>query len=514
MVIIKNIGSLTVDKIIKISLLTFSLLIFPLCLNAQVFFKVSREFDLEWQQKYYNCYNSVKPVLPLQYGGGLSSCNDTVIQQYRGFKKAAVWSKEHFFEKDFLYFCKNDTITKQKISLCVNPIFVFESRNLKDESPHKNYSKNTRGFEVFGQISDRIAYYTAFYENQGYFPDYVLQYINTYGVIPGQGVGKEYKTDGLDWAWATGNVYVKASENLEFVLGYGKNFIGSGYRSIVLSDESFNYPYLRAQYKLKNFYYNVVWAQMQSRGFGFEPYENHRYRYASYHTIGYLSNFCHGFNVSLIEGVMWRNTKDGAYTTKPRMLMFWPVAGLPTLFNGFDGKDNIFWAADIGFCPLKHVKIYGQARFDGSDGYSEDGRHFGGQVGVHFFDILGFWVNNDRICWHVQAELTCNDVKKPNPKVDDVLFGHYAEPLQYSGTTERVVLSEITFLKRFEGEFKYLDGCDRKLCGIKCSLVANPTTRWKIYVGMLSRTPNGMETSKYVYFGTCICPINFYDKDL
>lgn len=515
--IIKNIENLIVNKVFIFSILTCFILTFSLNSYAQKFFKTSRDFDLATQQNNNVLYSTVKPILPNQYKNVDTNFYyiDT-LNKNSTFKNIVYWSKKHFFQSDFLYFFKTDTVSNKKISIVANPIFIFESCKDKNEDEQKNYSKNTRGFEVFGQIGNRFNYYTAFYENQGYFPQYQTDYITSTGVIPGQGVGKEYKTDGLDWAWSTGYLYFKASDNLEFTFGYGKNFIGSGYQSIILSDRAFNYPFLRAQYRFKNFYYNVLVAQMQTKGYGFEPFENHRYRYANYHTLGYASDFLNGFNVSVTEGVMWRNVKDnGDYTAYPQILTFLPIISLPTIFNGLNGEDNVFWAFDACFSPLKYVKIYGQMRFDGKDEYPDDeDKHFGGQVGIHFFDILGNFVNRKYVDWHLQAEINFNNLKQTDLKKDYNLFAHYAEPLQFSSTKEKIFLSEITFLQRLECDFKYLENDYRKLSDFKISLIANTTTRWKIYVGVLSRNPVNGDNAKYIYFGTSICPMNLYVNDL
>ena len=56
--------------------------------------------------------------------------------------------------------------------------------------------------------------------------------------------------------------------NLQF--GTGKHFIGEGYRSLLLSDNSFNYPYLRATsrwFKDKVQYTNIFASLGEILGF-------------------------------------------------------------------------------------------------------------------------------------------------------------------------------------------------------------------------------------------------------
>ena len=45
--------------------------------------------------------------------------------------------------------------------------------------------------------------------------------------------------------------------------GHGKHFIGDGYRSLFLSDNSFNYPFLRIETKLGKLQYTNLYAELQ-----------------------------------------------------------------------------------------------------------------------------------------------------------------------------------------------------------------------------------------------------------
>ena len=52
---------------------------------------------------------------------------------------------------------------------------------------------------------------------------------------------------------------------LQAVLGYGKNFIGDGYRSLILSDNAMAYPYLKLTANVWNIQYSCYYSQMTDR---------------------------------------------------------------------------------------------------------------------------------------------------------------------------------------------------------------------------------------------------------
>lgn len=400
------------------------------------------------------------------------------------------WCKEHFFETNFITAEKNDC------SININPLFIFEARKMKGNDTLSTLTRNTRGIEAFGKLGGHIGYYTSFYENQGGFFPYEKEYIDKYGVIPGQGHGKEFKETQLDWAWVTGHIYVRANRNLEFVLGYGKNFIGHGYRSIILSDQAFNYPYVRSQVTLfdRKLFFNSIWAQMQSWNHDSDfVSNNHTFNYATYNVLGWNPQVLRGVNLSLIHGVSWHKSQ----------------------------RSN-FWAGDLRISPFNDLNIYAQARYNCDDILD---KKVGYQAGFEIFDVfemlkinavLSFLkgvgvLSRDRNPFrlHIQAEYNSNSLTAIDPLQKPYLFAHYAEPLQFSLDKETLFISDLTIYSRFEVSFMHFDNSIRKYTDIKLSLIANRITGWRIYGGAYKRND---ET--YYYIGTSICPERRYEREM
>ena len=89
-------------------------------------------------------------------------------------------------------------------------------------------------------------------------------------VVPGQGQWKDYSNGkAFDFAYSSALLDYKAGKFLDFQLGYDKNFIGDGYRSMLLSDNSFNYPFLVTEILLSSYVrlkigvWRHVWKMLQ-----------------------------------------------------------------------------------------------------------------------------------------------------------------------------------------------------------------------------------------------------------
>ena len=72
------------------------------------------------------------------------------------------------------------------------------------------------------------------------YPSHIDSLVEDKNISPGYGYSK------LGRAFAAqANITFTPDDNFAFQLGYGKNFIGDGYRSLFLSDNANSYPYLK-----------------------------------------------------------------------------------------------------------------------------------------------------------------------------------------------------------------------------------------------------------------------------
>lgn len=166
-----------------------------------------------------------------------------------------VWNS--FLNDDFLHVRgKND-----EFYIAVNPYIDFEVGH----DGTRSIWVNTRGAEVKGTIGRNFAFYTNVRENQAVFPMYIDDYAVKNKVIPGQGLSKRFKKTGFDYTNAQAYIAFRPVRWLDATLGYGKNFIGDGYRSMVLSDNAFSYPYLKLTADFWRIQYTCLYSQMTDR---------------------------------------------------------------------------------------------------------------------------------------------------------------------------------------------------------------------------------------------------------
>ena len=317
-------------------------------------------------------------------------------------------------------------------------------RSIPTGSNSANKSKftmmNTRGYEAGGNIGDKFYFETSVYENQGRFPGYVDSFIRSRGVVPYQ---NKYKNigdgKGFDFTYSTARLIYVPNRHLLFDLGFNNNFIGDGYRSLLLSDYNTPYPYFRTAFTAGNFQYSVMWSEYVS-----EPKPGTIYALGYPRKWGqtYLLDWhaTKHFNVSVFNSVISPNEtadhkKDiGISLASPILFLHADKSpsGLPL---------NSMAGLDLKYTIIPSVNVYAQAMVD-SYGSAAWTKRYGGQLGVRISDFLT--VKN----WNAQAEF--NFVRPYSYASDSAItiYSQNSEPLAHplgANFKEVLIVSDYTY---------------------------------------------------------------------
>jgi len=281
------------------------------------------------------------------------------------------------------------SIRKDDFFLAVDPLFDFSyGLDLADKTAYAdtvNLFNNQRGLQFLGDIGTKFSFQTSFYENQSFLPLYLKNFADTSGVVPGFGRTKPYRNGGFDYAMANGWISYTPRKWVNIQFGNGKNFIGHGYRSLLLSDAAFSYPYIKAT---TNFFrnklqYTAMYASLQTLErlpLGEVPEALFKRKGASINYLSWIPNS--RIELGLFEGVIWERYDSTG--TKPQPWgAYIPVIGVNTAINGLSSKQNVLVGANLKIKITKNFYVYGQVALD-------DSRHgaVGYQAGGKYFDLL------------------------------------------------------------------------------------------------------------------------------
>lgn len=341
-----------------------------------------------------------------------------------------------------------------KYKFKVDPLLNFEfGRAYYDTtSKYTKTSTNTRGFIASGTIGKDFYFETMFAENQSVFPAYIAMYSNQTKIIPGQGRHKAFKTTGYDYAFTSGFISYQPIQQVNIQLGHGKQKIGNGYRSLLLSDNAFNYPYLRitSQWLKGKLQYSNIYAVLMNLTTGGAPTPKYteplfQKKAASFQFLSF--NATKRLNIGLFQGMIW-SAADSLNRQHLDWQYFNPVIFSNIGFYGLNNKNNILIGATANFKITHQLSVYAQFMGDDFSNTLTLGNTFGYQAGIKYFDA--FKLKN------LMLQIEYNDVAEgsynnPLTAYSNQSYSHYNQNLAYTPGygKELVAIADYKFKRAF-----------------------------------------------------------------
>ncbi len=413
-----------------------------------------RHYDRYVYQADERFHTSVKPFQLRQ----VDSIVD-IDSLYRIKVNRKIW--DIAFNRSLIQFDKND------FAFTIDPLMNFEYGSDKGSDYEKNSWVNTRGILINASIGKKISVSSSFYENQASFNDYRYDRIveNGRSVIPGQGIGKAYGDSSAttkDYAYAEAYVSFTPSQYFNLQFGHGKNFFGDGYRSLLLSDNSFNYPYFKITTDVWNIKYVNLWAQFQDLTNQYSYGTAYDKKWGSFNYLDW--SVTKWLNIAFFEAVIWANADSTGHRGFDVNYANPVIFTRPVEFS-VGSPDNALMGLSGKITLIKNHILYGQFMIDElkwsefKSGSGWWGNKWGLQAGYKTFDLFKIK--------HLDIQTEFNYVR---PYMYSHLkttsnYGHYNSSLAHplgSNFWESVSFVKYNYKRLFfEGRYSYaLHGID------------------------------------------------------
>ena len=265
----------------------------------------------------------------------------------------------------------------------------------RDFNQNTNTWLNTRGYQIGGKVGEKFSFYTNGFENQAVFANYITDFINTNQVIPSQMSGKLGKRV-KDWAYVTALLSYTPNKHLNFALGYDKNFIGDGYRSMLLSDVAANYSFFRIRASLGDVQYQTIFGYMLDPGapkLTTDRRLGDRGKWAAMHYVDW--NVTKRLSLGFFQAITWADAevegKRGFDFNYVHPFVFLrPIEGANA-----QSPDKMRLGINTKYELFDHTTVYGQFMFD----------EF---TAKEIFSGKGYWANK----WAMQIGFRGSDLFK------------------------------------------------------------------------------------------------------
>jgi hypothetical protein len=286
-------------------------------------------------------------------------------------------------------------VKEYEFSLFINPVFNFTAGTEQINGTATSISQNTRGAEMRGQIGRKIGFYTYLTENQIKAPQYLADRTRQAGVFPGAGLTKPYKTDTntFDFFEARGYITFDVAKLINFQFGHDRNFIGNGYRSLVLSDYSKENLFLKIKTNVWRINYTNLFMQLNA----FNPDRAKHDQRSKFMTFHHLSvNITKKLNIGIFESIVFSRGDSATGNGRFDYNYLNPIIFYRAIEQSTGGvsSDNALLGFDIKYNPTRSLSFYSQVILDEfhiKELRSNRGswlNKFGLQAGMKYINVL------------------------------------------------------------------------------------------------------------------------------
>jgi len=339
------------------------------------------------------------------------------------------------------YFYRNQTdlfhVQTKDFALRVNPVLLLQAGRDSDLSGLRYV--NTRGVQLEGNIDQRLGFYTLLADNQMAVPQYVQTRIQRDQIVPHEGYWKYFKTQGgdqYDFFTARGGITYAASKHINLQLAHDRNFIGNGYRSLILSDYSAPYFFLKINTRVWKFNYQNLFAELTAQRENADQVYPKKYLAMHHLSFDVTSTFNIGvFESTVLGGRGADSTIVNGQIVRQRgrfeLQYLNPLIFYRAVEQQVGSADNAILGLDFKWNILRTAQLYGQLVLDefkisevrAGTGWWANKQAF--QLGGKYLDVAGLR-NLD-----LQVEL--NYVRPFTYQHEDIYtnYQHYQQPLAH-----------------------------------------------------------------------------------
>ena len=368
----------------QLNIFTVCLLLLSMNLGiAQTVYQpISFQYDQNYNQYLYSVaskeHTALRPLL---------ITDSFAIAHYDSIKKISLGnitynangncSDHHFFKRHLI------DIKKEASS--------FYSDIMPDISGgiNLNGSKNTGitslGLQLGGTVSNKFAYNLTAFQNSEVVPEYLNTYIQQTGVIPGQALATNNGFNSYSWTYFTALASYTPNKYLNIALGKDKNFIGDGYRSLLLSDCASPYWFFKLTGTLGSVKYMSMWTYMNDPATT-NPYHIDRHKFGVFHYIDWSAT--NRLSIGAFENIIGYYTDDNGAKRPFDFYYINPIILMKPINNSSADPDKSLVGLTTKYKLSSHNTAYFQFalnEFNSKDLFPDNGSYankYGYQLGL------------------------------------------------------------------------------------------------------------------------------------
>ncbi len=305
---------------------------------------------------------------------------------------------------------------------------------------------NTRGIRLLAGIDHKVYIFSEITENQIKPLDYISDFAKLNMAFPGAGFIKSYSSkifkihNGYDYILAEGGLNFNITKHINLSFGHGKNFIGQGIRSLLISDFSPPQFYLKINSQFGRFRYVNIFSELAAGNRFTEGGDKLiTKKYAASHYLSF--NVSNKWNIGLFESIIFNRNRGF------ELQYLNPVIFYRAIEQAVGSPDNVLLALQSHFNFFKSFTLYSQLLIDEfvfkrliSSNQGWWGNKHGFQLGIKYPEVAGLP--------NLNAQLEYNSVRPYTYSYSDSLgsYSHYNQSIAHPlGSNFNEIISTISY---------------------------------------------------------------------
>lgn len=325
----------------------------------------------------------VRPVIDSVAAGQAETVFGVKERQSRPFAGRLV--NDHWFR-----------LAKGSLVMTIDPVLdgIAGKSNKKDGVQWDG----TAGARIRGTLSNKFSFGLGAYTSVSEFPVYIDRFIAANNdMVPGQ--RQSHRNENGRYAYSSVDAYATyiPDRHVALTAGYGRQFIGDGYRSLLLSDNAFNYPYARLRASFWKLTYNVMYSYLEND----RKVDGARQgKYSVNHYLGI--NIGKRLQLGLFENIIWV-ARDTNYQRGFDVQYINPFTFMRPVEFSLGSPDNSFFGLTWKYLIAKGY-LYGQFALDDlniGQTFKHGSQHINNKYGIQ----LGVWTHSlflKNLDWRVE----------------------------------------------------------------------------------------------------------------
>ncbi|MEC5164301.1 hypothetical protein RCH18_000017 [Flavobacterium sp. PL11] len=277
----------------------------------------------------------------------------------------------------------------------LNPILDLQLGKSAESEVSYTYV-NTRAINFRGGLGAKLNFTTTVFESQGRFADYFNRYAEAIkpaggnpAIIPGMGIAKNFKINSYDFPLAEANLTFVPSKHIDLQLGYGRNFIGDGYRSLLESDGASPYPFFKINTKFWKIKYTNTYMWLKDVSPDATLERTYATKFMANHYLSW--NVSNRLNLGFFESVVWSNSNNRGFDAS----FINPIVFYRSVeFASSSRSGNAILGLTYKYKWSNYINFYGQFILDDfslkdfKSGVNNWKNKYGYQFGAKYFDAF------------------------------------------------------------------------------------------------------------------------------